>query len=109
MNIKHSLDEKFGDNLNGRGHWEEVQCIRDGLLDEFPISFEFKLNKKQFMLKFMQQNSKRRLIDFPVYILCYFSLKPANNVSFEKVLSCNDDGIFPHDNPCVLILKDDHF
>ena len=45
-----------------------------------------------------------------MYILRYFNSKPANkNVSMEKVLSCNESGIFPHDNPCVLILNDDHF
>ena len=65
---------------------------------------------KQLIPSFMRENSNsKQLKNFPVYILRYVESKSNKNVFIEKVVECDDDGIFPHDNPCLLILRDGHF
>ena len=88
-----------------------MRYIRECLLIEFPSNFEYDFTTKQLITSFMKENSNsKRLNDFPVYILRYVESKSNKNVFIEKVLlECNDDGVFPHDNLHVLILKDGHF
>ena len=49
------------------------------------------------------------LQNFPVYILQFMNDSSGRNVSLQKILECNDEGLFPHTNPCVLLLKDRHY
>ena len=32
LDIKEDLDKKFGENLNGRGHWSEIEFLRQRLV-----------------------------------------------------------------------------
>ena len=62
---------------------------------------------KQPILNTIRSNSNHDLATFPVYVLRYKS--EDNTACMEKVYSCGDNGIFSNTNPCVLLLKDEHF
>ena len=35
LNIVHELESKFGDNKSGRGHWNEIEVIREQCVKYF--------------------------------------------------------------------------
>ena len=120
MTIQDELVGKFGPSVdNGeRGHWNEVNFIREHLVKYFPTkrTAAIRINCKRSVLKFMKENLCPTggdycdsIRNFPIYIL-QFSQFDSNkkNVSIQKILSHNDDGVFPHDDPCVLMLRDGH-
>ena len=65
------------------------------------------IKMKQPILNMICSNSNHDLATFPVYILRYKSQD--NTAGMEKVYSCGDNGIFSNINPCILLLKDEHF
>ena len=58
------------------------------------------------MLHLIRSNSNSTLSTFLVYILQYVNQN--DSAYIEKVL-CGDDAIFSNVNPCILLLKDEHF
>ena len=121
MSVQGELLGKFGPSVDngGRGRWDEVNFIRERLVKYFPTKYTpvIRINCKRSVLKFMKENSCPAdgdycdsIRSFPIYIL-QFSQFDSNkkNVSIQKILGHNDDGIFPHDDPCVLMLKDGHY
>ena len=59
------------------------------------------------MLHLIRSNSNSNLSTFPVYILRYVNQN--DSAYIEKVFSCGNDGIFSNVNPCILLLKEEHF
>ena len=101
------MEGKFGKNEKGRGHWREVEFIRNRLLHYFPTNFKMTTKTKQPILNMIRSNSNHDLATFPVYVLRYKNQD--NTARMEKVCSCGDTGIFSNTNPCVLLLNDEHF
>ena len=99
--------KKFGHNEDGRGHWDEVEFMISLLLRYFSTKQNKNETncKRSIVAQLMNSNSNLEL--FPVYVLQY--VRRGKNVLLEKKFSCGDDGVFPNPNPCVLILKDNHF
>ena len=77
------------------------------MLHHFPTSFKNAIGTKQPMLHLICSNSNSNLSTFPVYMLQYVNQN--DSAYIEKVFSCDDDGIFSNVNPCILLLKDEHF
>ena len=59
------------------------------------------------MLNMIRSNSNHDIATFSVYTLRYKNQD--NTALMEKVYSCGDNGIFSNINPCVLLLKNEHF
>ena len=49
-------------------------------------------------------NSNDDIMTYPTYIFRY-NVQGGKGCNVEKVLSCGDNGVFPNDRPCVLLLK----
>ena len=109
VNVKSRIDEYFGDNDNGRGHWTEIEMMRKFVCEEFSSVTERTLNEaRQPMLSMCHSNCSSDVKDYPTYVLCYLNEKGGNQRS-KNLFSCGDNGIFFNDHPCVFLLGDNHF
>ena len=63
---------------------------------------------KMPIVRFKHDNCSKDITSFPTYILRHF-IENKNTCKIEKLSSCGDEGTFPNDKPCVLLLKDRHF
>ena len=84
IEIKNELEEKFGKNEKGRGHWREVEFIRNRLLHYFPTNFKMTTKTKQPILNRIRSNSNPDLATFPVYVLRYKNQD--NTARMEKLI-----------------------
>ena len=71
INIKEELSNKFGENVKGRGHWEEIEFIRLMLVRNFPTNFSVTVGSSQPMMNLTRSNRNTNLNTFPTYILRY--------------------------------------
>ena len=108
VKIKYEIEQEFGKNEDGHGHWNEIKFMMKYFSTYFPTKFKNACTtSKRPMVRFTHMNSNLELRIFPVYVLQY--VRRDKNVSIEKNFSCGNDGIFPNVNPCILILKDGHY
>ena len=102
------IDEYFGDNNNGRGHWTEIEMMRKFVCEELSSVTERMLNEAcQLMLSMCHSNCSSDVKDYPTNVLCYLNEK-GGKLKIKKLFSCGDNGIFFNDCPCVLLLRDNH-
>ena len=96
------LENEFGQNVNGRGHWDEVALMRklcardidnDRILKDRP--------PKLAISQIRRDNSSNRLGSYPTYILKH-SVNNKNCCRIKKLFSHGDKGVFSNDKPCIL-------
>ena len=102
------LGNEFGQNVNGRGHWDEVALMRKLRARDIDNDLVLKDRPKLAMSRIRRDNSSNRLDSYPMYILRH-SVNNKNCCRIEKLFSHGDKGVFSSDKPCILLLKDKHF
>ena len=105
LDILQTVREKFGRNNVNRGHWDEIELIRH-LISRGCIA-EKGCSPKLPTLNMRRENSNYNLSTYPTFVLKYSCEK--NKSKIIKLFSCGDLGIFSNDQPCIILLKDDHF
>ena len=109
VDISVSKEQKFGKNLLGRAHWDEISYIRELCICNSELfTLQLKGTPKIPISKLRRENSMNELHKYPTYVLIH-STDDKNKCKIEKLYSYGDDGIFSNDRPCVLLLKDKHF
>ena len=104
IRLKEELSKKFGKNVKGREHWNEIEFIRRMLVQHFPTNFNVTIGLSQPMVNLTRSNCILELSTYPTYIMRYVNKGTKSYI--EKVFSCGDDeSIFS----CVLLLKNDHY
>ena len=103
--ISQVVKETFGDNNDGRGHWEEIELMRR--LFSYGDVTDKGFSPKLPTLNMRRENSDYEISTYPTFVLQYVCEK--NKSRIIKLFSCGDDGIFSNDRLCVLLLKDKHF
>ena len=104
------LENEFGQNVNGRGHWDEVALMRKLCacdIDDDHITL-LKDRPKLAISQIRRDNSSNRLDSYFTYILKH-SINNKNRYRIGKLFSHGDKGVFSNDKPCILSLKDKHF
>ena len=102
------LGNEFGQNVNGRGHWDEVALMRKLCARDIDNDLVLKDRPKLAISRIRRDNSSNRLDSYPMYILRH-SVNNKNCCRIEKLFSHGDKGVFSSDKPCILLLKDKHF
>ena len=106
--ISRGVSLRFGDNLKGRGHWEEIEFMKRS----FPHGGRsIKVNKpiKSSVLSMRRRNCNEESTTFPTFVLKYNDHDKSKGSHIIKLFSCGDVGIFSNDKPCVLLLRNGHF
>ena len=88
--ISQVVKEKFGDNNDGRGHWEEIELMRR--LFSYGDVTDKGFSPKLPMLNMRRENSNYKISTYPTFVLQYVCEK--NKSCIIKLFSCSDDGIF---------------
>ena len=101
------IKQKFGENISGRGHWDEISYMRKLFANDSECLCLTE-TPKNVMTKLRRENSELDLDDYPTYVLMHYN-GGQNKCRIERLFSCSDDGIFSDDKPCVLLLKEKHF
>ena len=102
------LENEFGQNVNGRGHSDEVALMRKLCAHDIDNDCVLKDRPKLAISQIRRDNSSNRLDSYPMYILKH-SVNNKNRCRIEKLFSHGDEGVFSNDKPCILLLKDKHF
>ena len=89
VKLKSELSNEFGKNVKGRGHWREIEFIRQSLHQYFPTNFSVKVGSSQPMVNLIRQNCNLELATYPAYVLRY--VNRGTKSCIEKVFSCGDD------------------
>ena len=105
--ISRGVSSRFGDNLKGRGHWEEIEFMRRS----FPHGGgrgSINMNKptiKSSVLSLRRRNCNEEPATFPTFVLKYNDPDKSKGSHIIKLFSCGDIGIFSNDKPCVLLFE----
>ena len=108
--ISRGVSLRFGDNLKGRGHWEEIELMRRSFPHGGGCSIN--VNKptiKSSVLSMRRRNCNEEPTTFPVFVLKYEDHDKSKGSRIIKLFSCGDIGIFSNDKPCILLLRNGHF
>ena len=109
--ISRDVSLRFGDNLKGRGHWEEIEFMRRS----FPYGggrSSINVNKpaiRSSVLNMRRRNCNEEPTTFPTFVLKYDDHDKSKGSRIIKHFSCGDIGIFSNDKPCILLLRNGHF
>ena len=110
--ISRDAGSRFGDNLKGRGHWEDIEFIRRSFSPHGGGHSSINVNKPTFksVLNLKRRNCNEEPATFPTFVLKYDGHnKSKGSHHIIKLFSCGDVGIFSNDKPCVLLLRNGHF
>ena len=101
INIKEKLSNKFGENVKGRGHWEEIEFIRLMLVRNFATNFNIAVGSSQPMMNLTRSNCNTNLNTFPAYNLRYVNKGTKSYI--EKVFPCGNNSIFFKRSPMCIV------
>ena len=109
--ISRGVSLRFGDNLKGRGHWEQIEFMRRSFPHHGGRSIN--VNKptiKSSVLSMRRRHCNEEPTTFPTFVLKYDDdYDKSKGSRIIKLISCGDIGIFSNDKPCVLLLRNGHF
>ena len=110
--ISRGVSSRFGDNLKGRGHWEEIEFMRRSFPPHGGGRSSINMNKptiKSSVLSLRRRNCNEEPATFPTFVLKYDDHDKSKRSRIIKLFSCDDTGIFSDDKPCILLLRNGHF
>ena len=94
--ISRDVSLRFGDNLKGRGHWEEIEFMRRS----FPYGggrSSINVNKlaiRSNALNMRRRNCNEEPTTFPTFVLKYDDHDKSKGSRIIKLFSCGNIGIF---------------
>ena len=109
--ISRGVSLRFGDNLKGQGHCEEIEFMRRSFTHGGGRS-SINMNKptiKSRVLSMRRRNCNEEPTTFPTFVLKYDDRDKSKGSHIIKLFSCGDIGIFSNDKPCILLLRNGHF
>ena len=104
--ISRGVSSRFGDNLKGRGHWEEIEFMRRSFSPHGGGRSSINGNKPTIksVLNLRRRNCNEEPASFPMFVSKYNGRdKSKGSYHIIKLFSCRDVGIFSNDKPCVLL------
>ena len=109
--ISRGVSSRFGDNLKGRGHWEEIEFMRRSFPHGGGGRGSINVNKPTIksVSGLRRRNCNEEPATFPTFVLKYDGHDKSKGSRIIKLFSCGDIGIFSNDKPCVLLLRNGHF
>ena len=110
--ISRGVSSRFGNNLKGRGLWEEIEFMRRSFSPHGGGHSSINMNKPTIksVLNLRRRNCREEPATFLTFVLKYDGHdKSKGSYHIIKLFSCSDVGIFSNDKPCVLLLKNGHF
>ena len=107
-NVSRCLRDEFGQNEFGWGHWNEITYIHKKFCEDQRLSLIYLKKHLKLPIRVLcKENCSSDVQNYPTYVLRY-SVEGKKS-SVYKLFSCGDEGIFPNDAPCILLLHQNHF
>ena len=107
--ISRGVSSRFGDNLKGRGHWEEIEFMRRSFPHGGGCSINVNKPIKSSVLSLRRRNCNEEPTTFPTFVLKHDDHDKSKGSRIIKLFWCCDAGIFSNDKPCVILLRNGLF